>query len=206
MPLSAGGRRVILFGAIASVMAAWSLFIFSRWQPCATLREELGVGWPPDSASKLSCRRARKEAQQAARAFPSLSAWGRTVFVQRMALLEHTLQALYAAAKAGRVSPGFTRYPPQLVCSGVAPTAEEWQRGPLGTLGVTRPERLFYSIEAKREAGNGAVLRYRLRLFQDLNCDGRTGTTEALVSVDPHRSFLEGVKYESLVHDSSAFE
>jgi hypothetical protein len=163
--------------------------------PCTDLVRAAGLpGWKP-SENVMSCRAQLGTMKKLAAPFGSVAAW-RTQTVGLIAHLFFDTQEAIARADVTKPIQPFKRWPEQVPCSQGHPiTAEEWKRGPLAAWIREVPDRMPASFEL--DVQGGTPLRITLRAWQDLNCDGKLGLTQAEWFLDPRTHQYSSISYRS---------
>jgi len=150
---------------------------------CKRLLAELRTwttGWRGKSAEY--CDKELGSLQRASKNWGTIQRWQESVYWPSLLMLSNLRD------QASRNPPivAFSRFPQRVTCEGLVIEDGAWKAGPLGRLGLKKPERIFamYEIESLDRASEAGTRAYAFRMWNDFNCDGRLGSVAFEGSVD----------------------
>jgi len=180
-----------LFMVIAIALAAGC----SRENPCARLQKEMATpGFEPTDAAY--CARELKRLSVVSQPFGSIQIWKKEVQHPSEQLLIDVMLAVVERAKdLNSQLVTFGRYPDSLPRpNGLSLSADDWSAGPLGRLGLQRPQKIYCGIQVKEvaEKSKPGLPYVRFEMFHDFDGDGTIGSTAIEGTIRRGRSFFQG--------------
>jgi hypothetical protein len=167
----------------------------SREDPCRRLQRELDTtGFEP--TDRADCSKQLSALSQVAKPFGSIPNWKKQVEQPSQQFLIDVMVAFVERAKDLNSSlvtfEGFPKALPP--ATGVSIAEETWHVGPLGQLGLKRPERIYYGFRVQEvaEKSRPGMPYVRFEMLHDFNQDGVVGTSTIEGVVRRGKGFFQG--------------